>query len=662
MTVGASDIQFAATHDGSFALSAMPTHAAGDLIVTIPVGSNDKFSGGADGETIGTAISGHTALRANFQSTDTNVDLVAGAHCRVALSSSESPPEITTTYADNNADVVGMGVFIVQTDGSFDCGNLPIDMSAGLAEDEFGHIDHEALDVTGDNRLVIAVGVTATTYTAAAAPTFADMMWAELDTPAGIDLALLVAYDLQTTETDISAAIDTNAFELTSEANAAKPELSFIFSIGDEAETAPTITSALTCGTRDADGMNCAVTVDEDSTGHMVACRVNSATPTDAQLKVGDCTGDEDALEYETASLTATVSWSAHFTGLASRPAYDIYFIATNAGGDSAQDANVDEERGCATVFGGDCDIFPLTSLAMAGWAALSNMAVFGDAADETFWGTTTEIAAGDWVEIATVGSIIGCEFTHTTTGDFTVAGVGGVGDCPSAKESVRFGIMSATTGNLFASAGATYPGSYEGQYDFLYLNNGPPTCPEGSDHPFQTGEAYSRDFSLEISDPDGDAIDLAVFTGAVINGLAHSGTGNLLYSGTVDDMDEDETGSEITRRFDDGTGDHCFVADVEWPIDTITVPDLVGSDTDEAITLELAAFPFRSEPTLDTSETDYSDTVPAGDIISQDPAASTEVAFDQELSGVVSLGEEPPPLEGGRGGRRPFGLGLGVN
>jgi len=610
-------------NSGSSIAETPPAHSEGDLLVAVVC-----YGDSGNNNTTISGVAGYSTLVTPFENTeDASHSLHLGAFYKIA-GASEGDATASTTAGIGSSDVLSIGLVAFSSTTGWDSGLL-VDGPSNFEGDVTGNIDVNALTVTTAEAL-IAIGCTAASWASVTEPSWADATAYSRVTLAGLDLGHTMAYDLT------PATVTADEFALTTETNSGVfPESSTIFSLIGVSTAAPTITSALTCGTRDADGMNCGVTVDEDSTGHMVACRVNSTAPTDAQVKAGDCTGDEAALEYETASLTATVSWDAHFTGLASRPAYDIYFIATNAGGDSAQGANVDEERGCASAFSGDCDIFPLTSLAMAGWAALSNTTVFGDDEDETFWGTTTEIAANDWVEIATVGSIIGCEFTHTTTGDFTVAGIGGVGDCPEAKESIRFGIMSATTGNLFASAGATYPGSYEGQFDFLYLNNSPPICPEGDNHPFQTGEAYERDFALEVSDPDGDGIDLAVTDGAVINGLAHSGTGDLLYSGTVDDMDEDETGSEITRRFDDGTGDHCFVADVEWPIDTSTMPNFVGVEYEGARSTAEGPphFLFVDEDNLlgrcDRAHDD-------GDVLAHTPGATTEVEIGDEVDMTV--------------------------
>ncbi len=90
---------------------------------------------------------------------------------------------------------------------------------------------------------------------------------------------------------------------------------------------------------------------------------------------------------------------------------------------------------------------------------------------------------------------------------------------------------------------------------------------------------------------------------------------------------------------FDSGFGDGFgtgFAREGEAPPPTATVPDVVGDDQATAVSaIEGAGF----EVALQFA---FSDSVEIGDVISQDPAASTEQELGSVVTIVVSLGEAP--------------------
>jgi hypothetical protein len=77
-----------------------------------------------------------------------------------------------------------------------------------------------------------------------------------------------------------------------------------------------------------------------------------------------------------------------------------------------------------------------------------------------------------------------------------------------------------------------------------------------------------------------------------------------------------------------------AVVLQTEAPINV--VPDVVGL-TLAAATLAIIAAGFIAG----TNTAEFSDTVPAGDVISQDPAADTESALGTAVPLVISLGPE---------------------
>ncbi len=69
--------------------------------------------------------------------------------------------------------------------------------------------------------------------------------------------------------------------------------------------------------------------------------------------------------------------------------------------------------------------------------------------------------------------------------------------------------------------------------------------------------------------------------------------------------------------------------------VETVAVPDLAGPAADAPDTITAAGL------TVGDAGQAYSDTVPSGEVLSQDPAPGTEVAPDSAVSYVESLGVE---------------------
>jgi hypothetical protein len=255
------------------------------------------------------------------------------------------------------------------------------------------------------------------------------------------------------------------------------------------------------------------------------------------------------------------------------------------------------------------------------------------------------DVAAGDSVEYEELTTNEICSVTIAADGLLSLTKDGG---CPANFQTFDYCPLDAS--NSFAEF--TNPVCD----DTVFINNADPIANEEAILVYESGEAITAVvLSDYCSDADGHTITYTVET-AFPTGLSLS-MGEIVGTPTTSNY---PTGAAAAITCTDPAGASAQQDFFVYVYDAaeLVVPDLVGSDTNEAIALELAAFPWRTEATLDTSETAYSDTVAAELIISQIPAASTEVAFDQELSAVVSLGEQP---EGGAGARRNIGIGIRI-
>lgn len=444
-----------------------------------------------------------------------------------------------------------------------------------------------------------------------------------------------------------NTAASENPGQITLDASASHDEVTV--AVYPAGVTAPSISTGLDCNNSlDSDGFDCTVTVDQDSTGYWVACRENETAPTDEQVKAGNCTGDAAALEDHSASLTASMEATQAFTGLSARIAYDVYFIASNAGGDSSQSSDVDAPRGANTGF----QIVQLASLSGTGvnWPSVANQSIYDLQDDETYWGGSTVIAANDWIEIATetangiatTGDPTDCLVSQETDGDIVIS------NCPEAPDSIAVNqVQDASTGDLFAAASGTTPDQYEGSPDALYFNNDPPICdtdPDSEDVSVQTGAAFNRDLNLDATDNELGQLYAFLKTGTWPTGLSLGGTGNMTLSGTVADMDEDESGVPVTLAFYDSAGNECEVDRTLWPLDTWAIPNFIGSEHVSALAIAAGppAFMDVPDPANDpifgcqrkVSGSDIGD----GEIYSQDPAPSTEVEIGDTLDVGVNL------------------------
>lgn len=141
-----------------------------------------------------------------------------------------------------------------------------------------------------------------------------------------------------------------------------------------------------------------------------------------------------------------------------------------------------------------------------------------------------------------------------------------------------------------------------------------------------------------------------AVTDGTLPNGLSLSGAG--VITGTPDTEDESGASVEITATEASSTLTDTIDTTM-YVVNTVTLPDYVGSNVDTAETAHIAAFPWQDEigfvRFFRAAMCDPETTL--GDVISQDPAASEEVgAFENvtiTYSGVCARGRPGVRLPG---------------
>lgn len=499
-----------------------------------------------------------------------------------------------------------------------------------------GQVQYPSLTVTTDNTVVLIIGSKQTSW----ASVDAEAGFTEIGEPAttgGDDVGLIWNYVIQTTAANISAGNWTANTETVTGGS----DVGIAISLKEAAgATAPTVTSGLACDTLDANGFDCDATADETGTLYAVANRSSDSAPTCTQIQAGQNSAGGAALEADNVANTADVEATVQFVGLSARIAYRVDACFTNAGGDSAVTSDTDQVRGANTGY----SIVQLTTLAATGWPDLSNDLVFDLADDETYWGSTLEIASGDWVEIADE-TAAGCELTQEADGDIVLNPLGTDPDCTESPDTITLNqVQDATTGNLFVAASGTTPDQYEGSPDTLYVNNDAPqeSDPDNDDISIQTGEAFSLDLNTISFDPEAGQLTAFDKGSGLVTGLSQSGTGNMTVSGTVADMDENEAGVAITWAFYDPAGNELEVAMTQWPLDTWTLPNFVGTHYETVLSTASGPPAFMSvqdpgsDPIFgcDSSETPQDDE----EVYTQTPVASTEVESGASLEIGVAL------------------------
>ena len=101
----------------------------------------------------------------------------------------------------------------------------------------------------------------------------------------------------------------------------------------------------------------------------------------------------------------------------------------------------------------------------------------------------------------------------------------------------------------------------------------------------------------------------------------------------------EDESGAVLLWTVTDIASDTDTQDMTLYPIDTVSMPTLTDSDVSDSNADELTSFPWRSPSPLQTVSYECDGTEAAQQVLTQSPAASTEVPHDEAIAIVASTG-----------------------
>lgn len=219
------------------------------------------------------------------------------------------------------------------------------------------------------------------------------------------------------------------------------------------------------------------------------------------------------------------------------------------------------------------------------------------------------------------------CNISFEADGDFVLTPVV-AGDCDNRRSfEISYEDVSSDTTGLFTAPTA---GNFTTD-DTIYVNNVAPDCPiEPSAQVIVLTEdavMTARDLAVigSCSDFEGDAITYSVTGGTLPVGTALGGTGNKDWTGTP--TTENEAGVLITITATDIAGATDTFQFTVYVVNTFTVPNLVGNTLAEAIDEILVAAPWRDTDVGLTVSALTCSVAPVGDILTQNPAAATQLA-----------------------------------
>lgn len=175
-----------------------------------------------------------------------------------------------------------------------------------------------------------------------------------------------------------------------------------------------------------------------------------------------------------------------------------------------------------------------------------------------------------------------------------------------------------------------------------VWFNNTAPECTEDTilflfD---EDEEAPGFDLSLACEDADSDTLTFSVSSGSLPTGLALSGTGNATLGSTP--TTENESGASVTFTATDIAGDTDTFATTIYVVNTVTLADYTEGTLSEAIAQHRSDFPWQEDDLSLTASFSCSDE-DENEVISQDPAADSEVEPFGDVTIRVSTGSECP-------------------
>jgi hypothetical protein len=565
------------------------THATGDLLLYVSAARTNT-------ETSDTDPSGYTLISAG---PDNAVEVWG----KIATSGSETAPAISW-----NGSSRGIASIIVlrSTTGWPAIASILSASNAGTASQTF--MRYRSLRISNDDKCAIQIGYknTTTGTTNVATAVGVTSGWTTLgfhNDGQNAGFLFGAQFQSQTTATNATQNDET----VTGNSDSATSR-GLTLALNMNAEAGGELTGAPTVTALDSDSYTVSGETDDSVLISAVACAQNSTAPSIGQVEAGDCTGDVDAL----AAATDTWNGSDSLTlgGSLTRLVYDVYVTDGTTLYTSA-----DEALECAA--GKQC--VTLTSIEADTWVDSYN-----DIAD-------TDIAVSDTVEIDTETNPDSFAWTQGADGSGEYTG-------DSTWQYLCIRVQDATAGDYLAWTGSGVCGA---NYLSLNFNNHDPTPPEEApDYAWLIDEAMSVDLCALFADEDagqtltGTHSSTGTGTGADKHsaGTSFGGDGDCTLSGTPD---TEGSGSFTFTVTDDAGGDAETA--VTWAVfDLVQVPDCATANLDLGACLTLLEAETLSG---EVAGMIYSDTVPAGSVISQDPAAASEVAPFSIVDLVLSRG-----------------------
>jgi RHS repeat-associated protein len=176
---------------------------------------------------------------------------------------------------------------------------------------------------------------------------------------------------------------------------------------------------------------------------------------------------------------------------------------------------------------------------------------------------------------------------------------------------------------------------------DLVVSRGPPPGSPTAMNDSYGTNESTSLSVPApgvlgNDTDPEGNTLSAMLVSSPAHGSLTLNDNGSFTYTPNTDFLGDDT----FTYKANDGALDSnvaTVTINVAGGNQTVLVPNVVGQTQADAVSMLVAANLKAGVVT-----TTFSDTVPAGNVISQNPAAGTAVAPQTAVDLVVSLGPNP--------------------
>lgn len=342
-------------------------------------------------------------------------------------------------------------------------------------------------------------------------------------------------------------------------------------------------------------------TADSSSTAHCIALADGTSAPSASAV-----IAHTGALAFNSKAVTGADTLTISSLTF---PLYDFYCALTNANGNSAVSSVTDEF------------LDPPAGKQFKTLTSVSATSFCNDI-------SSPSVAANDIVVIdavttpgaQTVDILVDCNLSFFSDG---------------SRQKIVYSIYDRSAQGYMSGS----PGT-------LWYNNIPPACPGGTEEfHWRVGEAITP-INFAALCPDAEGATLTCSPDVEPAGIDIASD----CSGTGTPTVEDETGAAVTVTVTDDAGDSDTYAFLAYIIDQLPIPNVVGLQLSDAIgVIEGASFDWT------VVEFRRSETVPAGEIIEQNPAAATEADPFTTIELVVSAGK---PL---KTKARSLGLGFGV-